>query len=150
MGSAVRSARGRAPRSSDLALLRTLCLALAAASLPASVAIAASHATGGESIVEHGTAAGTPACISCHGPHLMGNPAIKAPAIAGLDAAFIIGRLDHYASPQGRNPLMKQVASSLTPAQRVEVAGYIATLPRPASGHAMAGRQAAPAKGGRR
>ena len=62
--------------------------------------VAASPAPDGRGIVEHGNANGAPPCSSCHGAKLDGNPAIHAPAIAGLPAATIVGRLDHYASPR--------------------------------------------------
>jgi len=83
----------------------------------------------GHGIVEQGSAGGAPACVSCHGPQLQGNDAIHAPAIAGKPAPFIVARLDHYASPAGHNPLMKQVASALSEAERQAVASYISHLP---------------------
>jgi cytochrome c553 len=102
--------------------------------LPISLAflslVAASPSPDGRSIVEQGNASGAPPCSSCHGPTLDGNPAIHAPAIAGLSAATILARLEHYASPQGHNASMKQVASALSPSERKAVATYIARLSR--------------------
>ncbi len=83
----------------------------------------------GRLIVEQGSAGGAPACVSCHGPQLRGNDAIHAPSIAGKPSAFIVQRLDHYASPAGHNPMMNQVASSLSEAERQAVAHYIERLP---------------------
>lgn len=102
--------------------------------------VAAAPAPDGRSIVEHGNANGAPPCSSCHGSRLEGNPAIHAPAIAGLPAATIVGRLDHYASPEGHNPLMKQVATALSHPEREAVAGYIARLPKVATGPGPAGK----------
>ncbi len=102
--------------------------------------VAASPAPDGRAIVEHGSAGGAPPCSSCHGANLGGNPAIHAPAIAGLPAATIVGRLDHYASPEGHNALMKQVATALTHPEREAAAGYISKLPKVATGPAPAGK----------
>lgn len=82
----------------------------------------------GREIAERGTPAGVPACTTCHGPDLRGNAAVSAPSIAGKQAAFILARLEHYAGPDGHNPLMRQVATTLTPTDREAVAGYLATL----------------------
>ena len=102
--------------------------------------VAAAPAPDGRDIVEHGSAGGAPPCSSCHGAKLDGNPAIHAPAIAGLPAATIVGRLDHYASPEGHNALMKQVATALSHPEREAVAGYISRLPKAATGPAPAGK----------
>jgi cytochrome c553 len=85
----------------------------------------------GLAIVQNGNGRGAPACGSCHGAHLEGAPAIKAPALAGRPAAYIVARLAHYASPAGHNAMMKGVATSLAPAERQAVAAYIARLPKP-------------------
>jgi cytochrome c553 len=102
--------------------------------------VAASPAPDGRAIVEQGSVGGAAPCSSCHGANLGGNAAIHAPAIAGLPAATIVGRLDHYASPQGHNALMKQVATALTPPERVAVAGYISRLPKAENGPAPSGK----------
>lgn len=83
----------------------------------------------GRHIVERGTEQGVPACISCHGDRLAGMATIGAPAITGRPAAYIVARLEHYAGREGHNVMMKQVASALSPAERVAVAAYIARLP---------------------
>ena len=100
-------------------------LAGAAAVLLAS-ATAQSH--GGREIAEHGNSAGTPPCASCHGPQFKGNPDVGSPTIAGLPASFIVQRLDHYAGPDGHNAMMGQVAASLSPAERRQVAAYLSSL----------------------
>jgi cytochrome c553 len=83
----------------------------------------------GRNIVEHGSLGGAPACASCHGSNLQGGDAIKAPSIAGKPAAYIVARLDHYASPEGHNAMMKQVANALSISERQAVATYISYLP---------------------
>lgn len=100
-------------------------IAGAAAMLAASAA-AMTH--GGRRIAEHGNDAGAPPCASCHGPRFKGDPSIGSPAIAGLQAKFIVQRLDHYAGPDGHNAIMRQVASALSPAERKEVAAYLSSL----------------------
>jgi cytochrome c553 len=82
----------------------------------------------GRRIVQQGSAGGAPACVSCHGPKLLGNTAIGSPPIAGRPADYIVARLDHYAGPTGHNAMMRQVATALTPDERQAVAQYISTL----------------------
>lgn len=57
-------------------------------------------------------------------------PALKAPALAGLAKPYILARLAHYASPAGKNPSMKAIATALTPADRAAVAAYLSSLPK--------------------
>jgi cytochrome c553 len=83
----------------------------------------------GQDIAEHGNSKEAPACLLCHGPDYRGNIALKAPALAGLPAAFILARLAHYAGPDGHNPAMRQVATALDLAERQAVADYLASLP---------------------
>lgn len=102
-------------------------LALSVAFLTTQVQAADPFAAG-RRIVEQGTAHATPPCTSCHGQDLRGGMAVGPPSIAGRQADFIVARLDHYASPEGHNPMMKQVATSLTQ-ERSDVARFIQTLP---------------------
>jgi cytochrome c553 len=83
----------------------------------------------GMAIAEQGNGRGAPACASCHGAHFEGQPMIKAPALAGRPADFIVARLDHYAGPDGKNATMKMVATALSAADRRAVASYLAHLP---------------------
>lgn len=103
-------------------------LALAALLLVPGEAIAAD--TSGARIVFEGAASGAPPCAACHGDHLQGTPALKSPAIAGLDVRYILMRLEHYAGPEGHNPQMKQVATTLTAQEKRAVADYLAGLRR--------------------
>jgi thiosulfate dehydrogenase len=91
--------------------------------------LAAMGPVDGKRIAENGTA-GSPPCQSCHGAHYGGSPALHVPAIAGLDASFILRRLDHYGSPEGHNASMKAVALALAPEERRAVAAYLSALPR--------------------
>ena len=82
----------------------------------------------GVEIAHHGNGDGAPACTTCHGEHFQGEPTLKAPALAGRPAAFILSRLAHYAGPDGHNPLMRLVATALHPAEREAVADYLSSL----------------------
>jgi cytochrome c553 len=113
-------------------MLRTALIAIIMAS---STATAASPEIDGHHIAEQGSPGGAPPCTSCHGARLQGNGAIKAPALAGKPAAYIVARLDHYASPEGHNAMMKQVAGALSSAERQAVSNYIAHLPGAPVGH---------------
>jgi cytochrome c553 len=84
----------------------------------------------GRTMVEQGSPGGAPACTACHGAGLQGNLAAKVPAIAGRPADFIFARLVHYASPEGHNASMRQVAAALSPGERRAVANYVSKLPR--------------------
>ena len=112
----------------------TVSLAGALALMAAGPASAASR---GETIATQGTANGAPACASCHGVNYQGTPALKAPALAGLSKAYILARLAHYASPAGKNPSMRVVATALTPADSAAVAAYLSSLPKSPAAKAM-------------
>jgi cytochrome c553 len=77
-------------------MLRTALIAIIVTS---STVTGASPEIDGHHITEQGSPRGAPPCTSCHGARLQGNEAIKAPALAGKSAAYIVARLDHYASP---------------------------------------------------
>ena len=84
----------------------------------------------GKTIALNGNGNGATSCAACHGSSFQGNPAIHAPALAGLSAPFILTRLAHYKSPAGHNAMMKAEASALSPAESEAVASYLATLPK--------------------
>jgi cytochrome c553 len=83
----------------------------------------------GSQIAHLGNGSGAPACTGCHGKQFEGDVALKAPALAGLPAAFIMSRLAHYAGPGGHNASMRQVATALSLGQREAVADYLSHLP---------------------
>jgi cytochrome c553 len=99
--------------------------------LPLFAVLVAAAGPDGRVIAHDGNGHGATACIACHGQNLQGNPALGAPALAGLPTATVLARLAHYASPDGHNAMMRQVATALSPAERQVVAAYLASLPRP-------------------
>jgi cytochrome c553 len=99
--------------------------------LPSLVLMAMGPSPDGRTIAHDGNGHGAPACTACHGETFQGTPAIKAPALAGLPGDTILARLAHYAGPTGHNAMMRQVALSLTPAERHAVAGYLSALQPP-------------------
>lgn len=103
------------------------CSMLALLLIPAQASAAD---TPGARIAFEGAASGAPPCAACHGDHLQGTPALKSPAIAGLEASFVLKRLEHYAGPDGHNPQMKQVATTLTAQEKSAIAAYLAGLKR--------------------
>jgi cytochrome c553 len=109
-------------------MTRSQCALVAALALMTTAA--ASPNLQGETIAQHGNDRGAPACTVCHGPHFSGNTALGAPALAGLPSAFILARLAHYAGPDGHNPSMRLVATSLDTAERQAVADYLSGLPK--------------------
>ncbi|HKI95228.1 MAG TPA: c-type cytochrome [Gemmatimonadales bacterium] len=80
-------------------------------------------------ITEKGNDHGVPACVSCHGPHLLGNPALGYPRIAGQSAPYVTEQLEALASGTRKNPLMMPIAKALTPAEREALAHYLSGLP---------------------
>jgi cytochrome c553 len=91
--------------------------------------VAAGTSLTGADIAHGGNGHGAPPCVSCHGGHFQGQAAFRAPALAGLPAAFILSRLAHYAGPDGHNPSMRQVATALGLGEREAVAAYLSSLP---------------------
>lgn len=85
----------------------------------------------GDTIAHNGNGHGALACTACHGASFQGNSDIHAPALAGLQQSTILARLAHYAGPTGHNAMMRQVAASLSPAERQAVAGYLSSLAAP-------------------
>lgn len=71
-------------------------------------------------------------CAACHGADGLGNQAAGYPALAGLPAPYIARQLDAFVQGTRINPVMKQMAGTLTPAQRKQVAGYYAAMKIPA------------------
>lgn len=92
--------------------------------------VAAAPPPDGKKIAEQGNGRGAAACSSCHGQTYQGDRAMHAPPIAGLTAGYIETRLKHYASPAGHNALMRQVATSLSPAEAQAVAIFLAKQPK--------------------
>jgi cytochrome c553 len=103
--------------------------------LPAAFALMATGAApNGDAIAHDGNGKGALACTTCHGASFQGNTDIRAPALAGLPQTTILARLAHYAGPTGHNAMMRQIATSLSPAERLAVAGYLSSLAAPHQG----------------
>lgn len=107
------------------------CAALAAGALAAASSRAQSADTDPARIAEVGTGAVQP-CAKCHGPAGQGDPAHKAPRLAGLDAGYMAAQLEAFASGARKNADMQPVATSLTPTLRTLMTGYYASLPEAA------------------
>ncbi len=75
---------------------------------------------------------GVPACLACHGPTGLGNPAAGWPAIAGQHAAYSAAQLVAYRSKQrttdGDTQMMRNVSAMLTDDEIKAVTSYIQGL----------------------
>jgi cytochrome c553 len=80
-------------------------------------------------IARQGNDRGAPACVSCHGPDLLGNPALESPRLAGLSAPYLETQLDAFANGTRKNTIMLPVATALSPAERHALAAYLSSLP---------------------
>ncbi len=75
-------------------------------------------------------------CVACHGSKGEGNAVLKAPNIAGMDAAYLERQLKHFrngvrASQDANAVAMRTAAAVLKNDDEVKaVAGFIAALPR--------------------
>jgi cytochrome c553 len=77
------------------------------------------------------------ACTACHGDHGQGNPAIQAPAIAGLPAWYVEAQITKFrtglrgAHPDDYEGLRMRPMSRqmMNPAEIKAVVGYVSTLP---------------------
>jgi cytochrome c553 len=76
---------------------------------------------------EAGKAKVTAVCAACHG--LDGNGKTDTDArLAGQYADYIVKALEDYANGGRNNPIMMGIASTLTPADRANVAAYFAAM----------------------
>jgi len=87
----------------------------------------------GESIYRAGNReTGVAACIACHGPAGLGNPAAKYPMIRGQYAVYTAKQLRDYASgarkSDGTTRIMRDIASRLSEEEIVAVASYVQGL----------------------
>ena len=98
--------------------------------LPLCALLVAAAGPDGSVIAHDGNGHGALACTTCHGQTFQDNPPIHAPALAGKPATTVLARLAHYAGPSGYNAMMRQVATSLSPAERRAVATYLPSLPK--------------------
>lgn len=106
-------------------LLPVVAVLAGAAGAPPSVST-------GAAIAAHGAPGGITPCKVCHGMQLQGNTSIGAPALAGLPENTVLAALHAIAADkQGDNSLMRRIARTLTPAQRNDIAAYLASLKKP-------------------
>jgi cytochrome c553 len=85
----------------------------------------------GQKVFSAGSAAGAPACASCHGNQGQGNTTF--PRIASQPATYTLEQLHVYRDARSfNNPLatqMKQVATKLSEEEMQAVSAYLASLP---------------------
>lgn len=91
----------------------------------------AARAQSAAEIVAQGNGRGAPACTSCHGPQMLGNPVLGYPRLAGLNAEYLESQLDALAVGSRQNAVMLPVASSLSSSERHALAAYLSALPVP-------------------
>ncbi|MGF1546927.1 MAG: c-type cytochrome [Thiotrichales bacterium] len=86
----------------------------------------------GESVYRGGNSAtGIPACIGCHAPNGVGNPAAKFPRLSGQHATYTALQLKEFRSGARANDagmMMRMVAQRLTDAEIDAVSQYVAGL----------------------
>ena len=86
----------------------------------------------GESIYRGGiTSAQIPACIGCHGPAGLGNPAAVYPSLTGQNAGYTIDQLTQWRNgtrDNDPNNVMGSLAHRLTDLEIAAVANYIQGL----------------------
>lgn len=95
-------------------------------------------APSGASIAAQGSGSAPP-CAVCHGAHGEGNPAIGAPRLVGVGAAYLQEQLRDFADGTRASPIMAPTAKALGSAQGEAVAAYYAGLPAPAIAAAAGG-----------
>lgn len=77
------------------------------------------------------------ACVACHGAQAQGNPALKAPALAGQSAGYLARQIKHFkegtrgVEGDSLGQQMRPMAALLADQAAIEaVSGYLAGLPR--------------------
>ena len=83
----------------------------------------------GAAIEEFGTSSSVKPCTACHGRVLQGNVATGAPALAGESRSKTLAALNAMAaSKTDKDDVMRNIARLLTPAQRKDVAAFVALM----------------------
>ncbi|NQD38873.1 c-type cytochrome [Permianibacter sp. IMCC34836] len=108
----------------------------------AAVGLAAASATSGAAETSPFSA-----CATCHGKQAEGNPAVRAPALAGLDEVYLLRQLQHFRDGiRGVHPddkdgaVMRAAVVTLTSDQAMrEVIASIKTFPLPVPAAVAAG-----------
>lgn len=86
-------------------------------------------AAAGQQIAVQGTAAGVPACASCHGAR--GEGAAAFPRLAASGESYLRQQLDAFADGSRKSAVMQPFAQKLTAQERGSVAAYYSALPPP-------------------
>ena len=76
-------------------------------------------------------AAGTSACLGCHGPSGAGNPAAKFPSLGGQHAVYVANQLKSFRDgtrANDPNKMMRMIAAKLSDAEIKAVADYVQGL----------------------
>ena len=109
----------------SLTVFGGLPAAMAASAAPAQV-VKADPARGG-TLYEAGDAArGLPACLSCHGA--AGNSTIAVnPKLSGQFSSYTHKQLVDFTTPHRQQPIMTLYARMLTPAEKQDIAAWLAT-----------------------
>ncbi len=111
----------RLARLSSTALFVALCVLPAAAQeRERGALIAAGGGPGGQ----------RSACFTCHGIDGGGQAESGTPALARIDADYLVRQLDDYASQARHDPAMSEIARALSPADRRAVSLHYARLAR--------------------
>lgn len=84
------------------------------------VTIFAQDATKGETLFK--------ACVACHGPKGDGNPAQKAPRLAGQYDWYVEKQLTDMKSGKRKNTIMNPFIAKLTPTDFKHLAAFISKL----------------------
>jgi thiosulfate dehydrogenase len=121
-----------------------LLASLTASLLCASSALFAAD-PGAEIALRGASHPGAVACTSCHGSDGGGNAESGFPRLAGLNATYLERQLHAYQQGSNKNPVMAEMAGSLTNQEISEVSAYYAGL-QPVS-HAKAPADVAVATG---
>ncbi len=86
----------------------------------------------GEQIYRGGNSeTGLPACIGCHSPSGLGNPAANFPSLSGQHVAYVVSQLKAFRDGQRANDqagMMRDLAAKMTEQEMQAVASYIQGL----------------------
>ena len=77
------------------------------------------------------SATGVPACMGCHGPAGIGDPAAGFPRLAGQHSQYVASQLESFRTAVRSNDyqsMMRDIALKLTPAEVQAVSAYIVGL----------------------
>ena len=112
-------------------IARCLGLGLLAALGLVAPAAAQDGVAAGKAVFTRPSAPGRASCTACHMADGAGLPDVGIPRLAGLTASYVNDQLTYFASGARQNAAMAPYAKALSPAQREQVAAYLASLPLP-------------------